>query len=41
MNMKHNFSSVVLVNANERKVKKEREERKLRNRIKKIFKKIK
>lgn len=39
--MKHNFSSVVLVNANERKVKKEREERKLRNRIKKIFKKIK
>lgn len=39
--MKYNFSSLALVNANERKVKKEREERKLRNRIKKFFKKIK
>lgn len=39
--MKYNFSSLALVNANERKVKKEREERRLRNRIKKIFKKIK
>lgn len=37
--MKYNFSSVALVNANERKVKKEREERKLKNRIKKFFKK--
>ena len=41
MNMKYNFSSLALVNANERKVKKEREEKKLRNRIKKIFRKIK
>lgn len=39
--MKYNFSSLALVNANERKVKKEREERKLRNRIKKFLKKIK
>jgi hypothetical protein len=39
--MKYDFSSLALVNANERKVKKEREERRLRNRIKKIFKKIK
>lgn len=39
--MKHNFSSVALVNANERKVKKEREEKKLKNRIKKFLKKIK
>jgi hypothetical protein len=39
--MKHDFSSLALVNANERKVKKEREEKKLRNRIKKIFRKIK
>ncbi len=39
--MKHDFSSLTLVNDNERKVKKEREEKKLRNRIKKIFRKIK
>ena len=39
--MKHDFSSLALVNANERKVKKEKEEKKLRNKIKKIFKKIK
>lgn len=39
--MKHDFSSLALVNANERKVKREKEEKKLRNRIKKIFKKIK
>lgn len=39
--MKYNFSSLALVNANERKTKKEKEEKKLRNRIKKIFKKIK
>nr|DAT32846.1 MAG TPA: hypothetical protein [Caudoviricetes sp.]DAY35584.1 MAG TPA: hypothetical protein [Caudoviricetes sp.] len=39
--MKHNFSSLALVNANERKVKKEREEKKLRNRIKKLLKKVK
>ena len=39
--MKHDFSSLALVNANERKVKKEKEEKKLKNRIKKIFKKIK
>lgn len=39
--MKHDFSSLALVNANERKVKKEIEERKLRNRIKKFFRKIK
>ena len=39
--MKYNFSSLALVNANERKVKKEREERRLINRIKKFFKKIK
>ena len=39
--MKYNFSSLALVNANERRVKKEREEKKLRNRIKKFFKKIK
>lgn len=39
--MKYDFSLLALVNANERKVKKEREERRLRNRIKKIFKKIK
>ena len=41
MNMKYNFSSLALVNANERKVKKEREEKKLRNRIKKLLKKVK
>ncbi len=39
--MKHDFSLLALVNDNERKVKKEIEEKKLRNRIKKIFKKIK
>lgn len=39
--MKYNFSSLALVNANERKVKKEREEKKLRNRIKKLLKKVK
>ena len=39
--MKYNFSSLALVNANERKVKKEIEERKLRNRIKRFLKKIK
>ena len=39
--MKYNVSSLALVNANERKMKKEKEEKKLRNRIKKIFKKIK
>lgn len=39
--MKYNFSSLALVNANEKKVKKEREERKLRNRIKRFLKKIK
>jgi hypothetical protein len=39
--MKHDFSSLALVNANERKVKKEIEERKLRNRIKRFLKKIK
>ena len=39
--MKHDFSLLALVNDNERKVKKEIEERKLRNRIKKIFRKIK
>ena len=39
--MKHDFSLLALVNDNERKVKKEIEERKVRNRIKKIFRKIK
>ena len=39
--MKYNFSSLALVNANERKVKREKEEKKFKNRIKKIFKKIK
>lgn len=39
--MKYNFSSLALVNANERKVKKEKEEKKLRNRIKRFFEKIK
>ena len=39
--MKYTFSSLALVNANERKMKKEKEEKKLRNKIKKIFKKIK
>jgi hypothetical protein len=39
--MKHDFSSLALVNANERKMKKEKEEKKLKNRIKKIFRKIK
>ena len=39
--MKHNFSSVALVNANERKIKKEREEKKLKNRIKRFLRKIK
>lgn len=39
--MKHDFSLLALVNDNERKVKKEKEEKKLRNRIKKIFRKIK
>ena len=39
--MKHNFSSVALVNANERKIKKEREEKKFKNRIKRFLRKIK
>ena len=39
--MKHDFSLLALVNDNERKVKKEREEKKFKNRIKKIFRKIK
>lgn len=39
--MKHDFSLLALVNANERKVKKEREEKKLKNKIKKFFGKIK
>jgi|GEM_PF-3898408 hypothetical protein len=39
--MKHDFSSLALVNANERKVKSEKEEKKFKNRIKKIFRKIK
>lgn len=39
--MKYDFSSLALVNANERKVKKEREERRLRNRIKRFLRKIK
>lgn len=39
--MKHDFSSLALVNANERRAKEEKEEKKLRNRIKKIFRKIK
>ena len=39
--MKHDFSSLALVNAHERKVKKKREEKKLRNRIKRFFEKIK
>ena len=39
--MKYDFSSLALVNANERKVRKEREEKKLRNRSKRFFKKIK
>lgn len=39
--MKYNFSSLALVNANERKVKREKEEKKFKNRIKKFFKKIK
>nr|DAX89270.1 MAG TPA: hypothetical protein [Caudoviricetes sp.] len=37
--MKHDFSLLALVNDNERKVKKEREAKKLKNRIKKLFKK--
>lgn len=37
--MKYNFSSLALVNANERKVKKEREEKKFKNRIKRLFNK--
>lgn len=37
--MSHNFEALKLVNANEKKVKKEREERKLRNRIKRFLKK--
>jgi hypothetical protein len=39
--MKHDFSLLALVNDNERKVKKEREERRLRNRIKRFLRKIK
>ena len=39
--MKYNFSSLALVNANERKVKKEMEAKKFKNRIKRFFKKIK
>lgn len=39
--MKHDFSLLALVNDNERRVKEEKEEKKLRNRIKKIFRKIK
>ena len=39
--MKYNFSSLALVNDNERKVKKEIEEKKLKNKIKKFFGKIK
>ena len=39
--MKYNFSSLALVNANERKVKKEREEKKFKNRIKRFLKKNK
>ena len=39
--MKHDFSLLALVNDNERKVKKEREEKKLKNKIKRFFKKIK
>ena len=34
-----NFESVTLVNSNKEKVKKEREAKKLKNRIKKLFKK--
>lgn len=34
-----NFESVTLVNRNNEKVKKEREAKKLKNRIKKLFKK--
>ena len=34
-----NFKSVTLVNSNNEKVKKEREAKKLKNRIKKLFKK--
>ncbi|EEX75272.1 hypothetical protein [Leptotrichia hofstadii] len=36
-----NFESVTLVNSNNEKVKKEREAKKLKNRIKRLFKKIK
>lgn len=39
--MKHDFTSLTLVNDNERKVKKEMEAKKFKNRIKKFFKKIK
>lgn len=39
--MKYDFSPLALVNANERKVKREKEEKKFKNRIKKIFRKIK
>lgn len=39
--MKHDFTSLTLVNDNERKVKKEREEKKFKNRIKRFLKKIK
>lgn len=39
--MKHDFSLLALVNDNERKVKKEREEKKFKNRIKRFLKKIK
>ena len=34
-----NFESVTLVNSNNKKVKKEKEAKKLKNRIKKLFKK--
>ena len=39
--MKYDFSLLALVNANERKMKKEMEAKKFKNRIKKFFKKIK
>ena len=37
--IKMNFESVTLVNSNNEKVKKEREAKKLKNRIKRLFKK--
>ena len=39
--MKYDFSSLALVNANERKVKREKEKKKFKNRIKRFLKKIK